>query len=107
MAPTAELDAAVHNTADWVSSVCRAHRFGWSFSPCAWRSANPTPQFHPEAITLRPNATAEDGHPLVGYEHGDDLALAHAAGFRFLGPLRIWSRTPENEVGDVLGDGHA
>lgn len=28
--------------------------------------------------------------PLVGHEHGDDLALALAAGFSTLGPLRIW-----------------
>jgi hypothetical protein len=32
------------------------------------------------------------GLPLVGYEHGDDLALALAGGFTALGPLRIWTR---------------
>ena len=30
------------------------------------------------------------GLPLVGYEHGDDLAAAHRAGFKTVGPLRIW-----------------
>ncbi|MGW3657588.1 hypothetical protein ACWD6R_18725 [Streptomyces sp. NPDC005151] len=30
------------------------------------------------------------GLPLVGYEHGDDLAHAHASGFDTLGTLRIW-----------------
>lgn len=30
------------------------------------------------------------GLPLVGYEHGDDLAAALAGGFTVLGPLRIW-----------------
>jgi hypothetical protein len=30
------------------------------------------------------------GVPLVGYEAGDDLTAALAAGFRPLGPLRIW-----------------
>jgi hypothetical protein len=32
------------------------------------------------------------GHPLVGYEAGDDLAAAHRAGFASLGPLRVWLR---------------
>ena len=32
------------------------------------------------------------GLPLVGYEHGDDLALALASGFAAVGPLRIWTR---------------
>jgi len=30
------------------------------------------------------------GLPLVGYEHGDDLEPALAAGFAELGPLRVW-----------------
>jgi hypothetical protein len=30
------------------------------------------------------------GLPLVGYEHGDDLAAAKSAGFETIGPLRIW-----------------
>jgi hypothetical protein len=30
------------------------------------------------------------GLPIVGYEHGDDLELAHGAGFESTGPLRIW-----------------
>jgi len=32
------------------------------------------------------------GRPLVGYERGDDLAQARAAGFRPVGPLRVWAR---------------
>lgn len=30
------------------------------------------------------------GLPLVGYETADTLPAAHAAGFRSIGPLRIW-----------------
>lgn len=30
------------------------------------------------------------GLPLVGYEHGNDLAHARASGFSALGPLRVW-----------------
>jgi hypothetical protein len=33
------------------------------------------------------------GVPVVGYEHGDDLTAALAAGFSTLGPLRIWLHT--------------
>ncbi|MBL7258742.1 hypothetical protein [Paractinoplanes lichenicola] len=199
------LNAAVRNNADWVSAVCRAHGIGYTFAPRAWRSSGPTPQFYPEAITLRPTATADDvlpaasvkdsfatldlaphgftelfaaewicrpasaspptgvhvtaaadprsfpaallddpavrvlavhegdrlrggfvlnrtggvlglsnvfatdpgdlpliwsaatatggGLPMVGYESGDDLVLAHQAGFRSIGPLRIWAST--------------
>ncbi|MGJ5240903.1 hypothetical protein ACQR14_24995 [Bradyrhizobium oligotrophicum] len=32
------------------------------------------------------------GLPLVGYEHGDDLAAAKQVGFESLGSLRIWRR---------------
>jgi hypothetical protein len=37
-------------------------------------------------------ATCFPGVPLVGYEHGDDLAAAHRAGFRSVGALRVWMR---------------
>ena len=32
------------------------------------------------------------GMPLVGYEHGDDLAAARRHGFEPAGPLRVWIR---------------
>jgi hypothetical protein len=32
------------------------------------------------------------GLPIVGYEHGIDLAAARAAGFVSVGPLRVWLR---------------
>jgi len=32
------------------------------------------------------------GLPLVGYERGPHLALAHTCGFDTLGPLRVWQR---------------
>ncbi|MEW2416002.1 hypothetical protein AB0953_20100 [Streptomyces sp. NPDC046866] len=33
------------------------------------------------------------GRPVVGYEHGEDLATALAHGFAPLGPLRVWLHT--------------
>lgn len=35
---------------------------------------------------------AHPGLPIVGYERDDDLATARRAGFRTLGPLRVWIR---------------
>jgi hypothetical protein len=37
-------------------------------------------------------ATSFPGRPMVGYEHGDDLADAVESGFSPLHPLRIWYR---------------
>jgi hypothetical protein len=42
-----------------------------------------------QAVTaLRPHL------PIVGYEHGTDLAAARQAGCQALAPLRIWARNP-------------
>ncbi len=35
------------------------------------------------------------GLPLVGYEHGAELAAAHRAGFKTVGSLRVWRRGAE------------
>ena len=32
--------------------------------------------------------------PIVGYEHGTDLACARQAGCQALGPLRVWAHDP-------------
>jgi hypothetical protein len=37
-------------------------------------------------------AALRPGLPVVGYEHGEDLAAAREAGARVLGPLRVWTR---------------
>ena len=44
------------------------------------------------AGAVRTVATLRPGLPIVGYERGEDLAAARRAGFRVLGPLRIWAR---------------
>jgi hypothetical protein len=41
---------------------------------------------------VRAVAALRPGLPVVGYERGEDLAAARRAGFRVLGPLRIWAR---------------
>ena len=45
-----------------------------------WRSA------------LRAAAALRPGSPVVGYEHGENLAAAREAGGQVLGPLRVWTR---------------
>jgi hypothetical protein len=42
---------------------------------------------------VRAVATLRPGLPIVGYEQGEDFVAARAAGFRVLGPLRIWARS--------------
>ena len=44
------------------------------------------------ASAVRIVATLRPGLPVVGYERAEDLAAARRAGFRVLGPLRIWAR---------------
>jgi hypothetical protein len=44
------------------------------------------------ADAVRAVAALQPGLPIVGYERGEDLAAARRAGFRVLGPLRIWAR---------------
>jgi hypothetical protein len=44
----------------------------------------------PRAELLGQLARAFPGLPIVGYEHGDELAAWCALGFEPLGPLRVW-----------------
>jgi hypothetical protein len=37
--------------------------------------------------------------PIVGYEHGTDLAFARRAGCQALGPLRVWAQDPPSGRG--------
>jgi len=49
----------------------------------------PAGQLWPSA--LQAVAARRPGLPIVGYEHGTDLASARQAGCRALGPLRVWA----------------
>jgi hypothetical protein len=46
------------------------------------------------ASALQAVAVRRPGLPVVGYEHGTDLAAARQAGCQVLGPLRIWTHDP-------------
>src|SRR5215207_9515616 len=55
----AVLSAAVHNNADWCDAMCSAHGRRTERDSAVWSSRSRTPPFYPDAITLRPGATAE------------------------------------------------
>ncbi|SHF27259.1 hypothetical protein SAMN02745157_2068 [Kaistia soli DSM 19436] len=54
-----------------------------------------SPEADPASVLASLIAAARHRHPnlpLVGYEHGESLALFRAAGFQSVGPLRVWVR---------------
>jgi hypothetical protein len=50
------------------------------------------PRFDPWPSLIADLHQRRPGDTFVGYESGDDLVRALAAGFRAIGPLRIWAR---------------
>jgi hypothetical protein len=66
-------------TTDGVSGILNVFKSG-SDAEALWVSA------------ARAVAALRPGHPIVGYERGEDLAAARRAGFRVLAPLRVWAR---------------
>lgn len=53
--------AAARNNADWCAAMCRAHDLPpGTFGDRAWTSAVRTPPYYPDAVTLHPDATADD-----------------------------------------------
>jgi hypothetical protein len=87
MAAEALLHAAVINNARWcgaytadgVTGISNVFKSGIA-DESLWATA------------VRTVAAPRPGLPIVGYEHGKDLAAAQQAGFRALGPLQIWAR---------------
>jgi hypothetical protein len=83
-------DAAVHNNAGWCHAMCLAHGLRSELGTAVWSCATRTPPFYPDAITLRPGATAEQVLDRIDTGPGcsvkdsyADLDLT-AAGFRIL-----------------------
>jgi hypothetical protein len=52
--------AAARNNATWCAAVCRSHGIPGTFGERVWRSARRPPPYYPDAVTLRPDATAGD-----------------------------------------------
>ncbi|ONI83149.1 hypothetical protein ALI144C_16730 [Actinosynnema sp. ALI-1.44] len=57
--------AAARNNADWCASVCRSHGITGTFSQTAWHSAERTPPYYPDAVTLHPDAVPGDVLPEI------------------------------------------
>lgn len=55
----ARLPWAVHNNAKWCDLVCRFHGIETRFDPDLWSTAQRSPQFYPDAVTLRPHLGPE------------------------------------------------
>lgn len=70
---------AIAYTTDGVTGISNVFKSGSDAGP-VWASA------------VRAVAALRPGLPVVGYERGEDLATARQAGFRVLGPLRVWAR---------------
>ncbi|NUR93391.1 MAG: hypothetical protein HOY71_55735 [Nonomuraea sp.] len=54
------IEEAVRNNAAWCEAVCRAHGRPGVFGSRAWTNPVRTPTFYPDAVTLSPEAGAED-----------------------------------------------
>jgi hypothetical protein len=81
---------AALNNAEWCDAFCRAHGAGGRFDDDAWCSAERTPPFYPDAVTLVPAAAARsilsrvDATPGCSIKDSfDDLDL-RAEGFEVL-----------------------
>jgi hypothetical protein len=75
----AQVGGVITYTSDGVTGISNVFKSGSAGGPL-WPSA------------VRAVAALRPGLPVVGHEQGEDLAAAQAAGFRVLGPLRIWAR---------------
>ena len=57
--------AAARNNADWCAAVGRAHGLPGAFGGTAWTSADRTPLYYPDAVTLHPGAAPADFLPHI------------------------------------------
>lgn len=55
---SALLRAAARNNADWCEAMCRAHGLRGEFRADAWTSADRSPPYYPDAVTLSEHADA-------------------------------------------------
>jgi hypothetical protein len=53
------IELAARNNAEWCDAVCREHGLSPVFDGPLWWCADRTPQFYPDAVTLRPGVSAD------------------------------------------------
>lgn len=90
MGGTVEVQEAALNNAEWCDVFCRTHGVAGRFAADAWSSAERTPSFYPDAVTLVTGCSAEgllsrvDASPGCSIKDSfDDLDLS-ASGFDVL-----------------------
>jgi hypothetical protein len=59
MGETVRVQEAALNNAEWCHVFCRSHGIVGCFDDAAWSSAERTPAFYPDAVTLVPGCSAE------------------------------------------------
>src|SRR5579885_718955 len=93
--------AAVRNNAEWCDSVAPG-----IFTESTWYSPRRTPEFYPDAITLRPDATPEDFLPHIDASPGcgvkDSFAALDLTRYGFVELFRAqWIHRPAGSPGQV------
>lgn len=58
--PTEPAREAARNNAAWCAALCRAHGITGHAGARAWTSPHRTPLYYPDAVTLTPDASAQD-----------------------------------------------
>jgi hypothetical protein len=60
MGSRVSVQEAALNNAEWCHAFCRAHRIAGHFDSVAWSSADRTPPFYPDAVTLAAGCSTEN-----------------------------------------------
>ncbi|MEV0583143.1 hypothetical protein [Nonomuraea sp. NPDC050310] len=98
---------AARNNAEWCDLMCRAHGRPGVFGERAWTNAHRTPVLYPDAVTLSPEARAEDVLPYI--DLGPDASVKDSfatldltgAGFRVLFEAQWIHREPRPAPTDL------
>jgi hypothetical protein len=103
--------AAVRNNAMWCDAMCRAHGIAGEADVDAWTWPMRTPPYYPDAVTLRPSATAaallgriDSG---AGCSIKDSFATLDLPGFKLIVEASWMFRPPAPVGGDEWSVGFA
>lgn len=75
---------AARNNADWCRAMCRAHGLTSHDSDVVWSCGERTPPYYPDAVTLRPQVTADE--VLAGIDAGPGCSVKDSFGTLDLSP---------------------
>ncbi|BCJ37992.1 hypothetical protein Athai_54950 [Actinocatenispora thailandica] len=75
---------AARNNADWCRAMCRAHGLHSRTTGAVWSCPERTPPYYPDAVTLRPDVTADE--VLAGVDAGPGCSVKDSFGTLDLSP---------------------